>query len=250
MANFVLVPGFWLGGWAWKNVTEILRGKGHEVFPVTLTGLGERIHLGSVETNLRTHVADVVNLIKYNQLEEVYLAGHSYAGVVITEVADRIPEKIAKLIYVDSAPLPDGVAHADFYSPEQLEKFEKSMAENGGGWRLPLPSWEDLDDGKNLKDLTAEDKKLIEKLATPQPFNASRQKISLKNPRRRDLPKLAIWCEESSAEVREFLKQDLPLFSELKDPNFEFADLPTGHYPMFSRPAELADLLIRAAEKN
>jgi pimeloyl-ACP methyl ester carboxylesterase len=248
MANFVLVPGFWLGAWAWKDVTKSLREKGHEVFPVSLTGLGERVHLGSAETNLDTHVADVVNLIKYNELDRVYLVGHSYAGVVITQVADLIPEKIAKLIYVDTAPLPDGAALIDFYSPELLEKFEKSINENGDGWKLPLPSWQDLNVGKNLQDLTDADKELMEKLAAPQPFNAARQKVSLKNPLRKDLPKLAIWCEDSSADIRELLKQDSPLFSELKDAQFEFVDLPTGHYPMFSRSRELADLLIKASE--
>ena len=247
MATFVLVPGFWLGGWAWKEVAKILREKGHEVFPLSLTGLGERVHLGSAETNLTTHVKDVVNLIEYNELEDVYLAGHSYAGLVITQVADEIPEKIAKLIYVDTAPLPDGAALIDFYSPEQLEKFEKSVNETGDGWRLPLPSWEDLDQGKNLVDLTDEHKKVMEKLATPQPFNAARQKVSLKNPLRRDLPKLAVWCEDTSAEIRELLKEDLPLFSELKDENFEFVDLPTGHYPMLTRAAQLAEILDQAA---
>jgi pimeloyl-ACP methyl ester carboxylesterase len=248
MANFVLVPGFWLGGWAWARVTKILREKGHEVFPVSLTGLGERVHLGTAETNLDTHVADVVNLIKYNELDNVYLAGHSYAGVVITQAADQIPEKIAKLIYVDCAPLPDGAALVDFYSPERLEKFEKTIAENGEGWKLPLPSREDFDDGKNLIDLTEADLALIEKMATPQPFNGARQRTSLKNPRRRDLPKLAVWCEDTSEEIREFLKDAPPLFSELKDENFEFVDLPTGHYPMFSRARELADLLVKASE--
>ncbi len=70
MANFVLVPGFWLGGWAWKNVTDILRAKGHAVYPVTLTGLGERVHLGNAQTNLDTHVSDVVNLVKFEELDD------------------------------------------------------------------------------------------------------------------------------------------------------------------------------------
>ncbi len=248
MANFVLVPGFWLGGWAWRDVEKILREAGHEVFSVSLTGLGERVHLGSAETNLDTHVADVVNLIKFSELENVYLAGHSYAGVVITQVADLISESIAKLIYVDCAPLPDGAALVDFYSPEQMEKFEKTINENGEGWKLPLPSREDFDDGKNLIDLTEAQISLIEKLATPQPFNAARQKVSLKNPLRKNLPKLAVWCEDTSEDVRELLKEDLPLFSELKDENFEFVDLPTGHYPMFSKPSELAESFIKAAE--
>lgn len=248
MANFVLIPGFWLGAWAWRDVTKILRSKNHEVFPVTLTGLGERVHLGTAETDLDTHVEDVVNIIKYNELDNVYLVGHSYAGILITQIADAVPEKIAKLIYVDTAPLPDGAALIDFYSPEQMEKFEKSIAESGNGWKLPLPAWQDLDDGKNLLDLTDADKDLIGKLATAQPFNPARQKVSLKNPRRKDLPKLAIWCENSSEEVKELLKENLPLFSELNDENFEFADLPTGHYPMFSRSAELAGLLEKAAK--
>ena len=119
MANFVLVASYWFGGWAWKNVTDVLHKKGHTVYSVTLTGLGERAHLGNAETNLDTHVADVVNLIKYEELEDVYLVGHSYAGVVITQVADAIPEKLAKLIYVDSTPLPDDTALIDFNDPKE-----------------------------------------------------------------------------------------------------------------------------------
>lgn len=146
-------------------------------------------------------------------------------------------------------PLPDGAALVDFCSPEQLEGFEKSVKENGDGWRLPLPALEELDDGKNLVDLTAADLALIEKLAPPQPFDAARQRASLKNPRRKDLPKLAVWCEDSSAVIREFLQNAPPLFDELRDEKFDFVDLPTGHYPMFTRPAELAEIIIKAAEK-
>ncbi len=91
MATFVLVPGAWLGGWAWQRVTPLLRAAGHEVYPVTLTGLGERVHLGTSETNLETHIADVVNLIEFEDLRAVVLVGHSYAGCVITGVADRTP---------------------------------------------------------------------------------------------------------------------------------------------------------------
>ena len=109
MATFVLVPGFWLGGWAWRDVAEPLRAAGHCVYPVTLTGLGERVQLGGPQVNLDTHIADVVNLLRYEQLHEVVLVGHSYAGTVITGVADQAPERIAQLVYVDTWPLPDGV---------------------------------------------------------------------------------------------------------------------------------------------
>ena len=244
MANFVLVPGYWLGGWAWKNVTAVLRKKGHTVYPVTLTGLGERAHLGNAETNLDTHVADVVNLIKYEELEDVYLVGHSYAGVVITQVADKIPERLAKLIYVDSAPLPDDTALIDFNEPKELAADEKSVAEKGDGWQLPLPSWKELDQGDNLKDLTSKDKKHIEKLATPQPFNASRQKLSLKNKARRKLPKVVILTSFTATQAKEMIDSGNPLFREMNDPNLTFIELPTGHYPMFSRPAELTKILL------
>lgn len=246
MANFVLVPGFWLGGWAWQDVAKILRNAGHEVFPVTLTGLGERVHLASAEINLDTHVADVVNLIKYNELEDVYLAGHSYGGIVITQVADRIPEKIARLIYVDSAPLPDSSMLVDFYQAEQRAAFEKSVAEEGDGWFMPLPPKDSDLLANSLKDVSDESWTRFEKLATPQPFNAALQKLSLKNPERKELSKLAILSSFSTAQVKELIDSGMPLFQELADPNFEFAELPTGHYPMFSRVSELADLLEKA----
>lgn len=244
MASFVLVPGYWLGGWAWKAVTDVLRDKGHTVYPVTLTGLGERVHLGSAQTNLSTHVADVINLVKYEELDDVYLVGHSYGGVVIAQVADAIPEKIAKLIYVDSAPLPDGTAQIDFSEPEELAAYEKSVAEKGDGRQLPLPSWKELDQGDNLKDLTTKNKKYIEKLATPQPFNVSRQKLSLKNKARLKLPKVVILTTFTAAQAKEMIDSGNPLFKELADPALIFVELPTGHYPMFTRPAELTEILL------
>lgn len=206
--------------------------------------MGERIHLGNAQIDLDTHVADVVNLIKYEELDDVYLVGHSYAALVITQVADKIPELIAKLIYVDSAPLPDGAAHVDFYPPEQIAEFEKEIVEHGNGWRLPLPPWKEMNKGGGLKDLTEKDKKHIEKLATPQPFNASRQKISLKNKSRRKLPKVVILSTFTAAQAKEMINSGKPLFKELADPNLTFIELPTGHYPMFTRPAELTKIFL------
>src|SRR4030088_1762028 len=110
MANFVLVPGFWLGGWAWQRVAKPLRAAGHEVYPVTLTGLGERVHLASPQVDLDTHICDVVNVIEYEDLHEVVLVGHSGGGSVVTGVSDRIPERLSQLVYLDSGPLPDGMS--------------------------------------------------------------------------------------------------------------------------------------------
>src|SRR6185437_2887529 len=102
MSTYVLVHGAWHGGWCWKRVRKPLQAQGHEVFTPTLTGIGERSHLLSPQVNLETHIEDVVNLIRWEELSNVVLCGHSYGGAVISGVADRIPERIGALIYLDA----------------------------------------------------------------------------------------------------------------------------------------------------
>ena len=153
MATFVLVPGFWLGGWAWRVVAEPLRAAGHTVYPVTLTGLGERVHLGGPQVNLDTHIADVVNLVRYEDLHDVVLAGHSYAGTVIAGVADQTPERIARLVYVDTWPLPDGVAEIEANSPEGRKAQEEVVATQGDGYFTPVWVLEQLEGGNALRGL-------------------------------------------------------------------------------------------------
>jgi pimeloyl-ACP methyl ester carboxylesterase len=97
----VLVAGACLGGWAWREVTVRLRALNHDVYPVTLTGLGERVHLANPDVDLETHIADVVNVLDYEDLTDVVLVGHSYAGIVITGVADRRPDRIGAVVYAD-----------------------------------------------------------------------------------------------------------------------------------------------------
>src|SRR5947209_17490274 len=108
MASFVLVHGAWHGSWCWKRVRKALQAAGHEVFTPTLTGLGERSHLLSRDVNLETHIQDVVNLIKWEELTDIVLCGHSYGGCVISGVADRIPARIRALVYVDAFVLENG----------------------------------------------------------------------------------------------------------------------------------------------
>ena len=117
LAAYVLVGGAWLGGWCWQPVARRLREAGHEAYPVTPTGLGERSHLSNPEVNLDTHITDVVNLIEFEDLRDVVLLGHSYAGIVVTGAADRVPERIAQLVYLDSGPAPDGVSFLDTQPP-------------------------------------------------------------------------------------------------------------------------------------
>ena len=133
MTTYVLVGGAWLGGWCWRSVARRLRDNGHDAYPVTLTGLGERVHLASPEIDLDTHITDVVNLIKFEDLHDVALLGHSYASLVVTGAADRIPERISRLVYLDTAPLPDGAILLEKFPPEARERTEDQAQELGEG---------------------------------------------------------------------------------------------------------------------
>lgn len=116
MATFVLVHGATAGGWVWRPVPSLLRAEGHEVYTPTLTGLGERAHLLSPEVDLGTHIQDVVNVLEFERLSQVILVGHSYGGVVVTAVAERIPERLAQLVYIDALVPADGESVADLYA--------------------------------------------------------------------------------------------------------------------------------------
>ena len=98
MTTYVLIGGAWLGGWCWQRVARQLRDDGHDAYPLTLTGLGERTHLASPEVDLETHITDVVNLIEYEGLQDIVLLGHSYGGLVVTGAADKIPERLTRLV--------------------------------------------------------------------------------------------------------------------------------------------------------
>jgi pimeloyl-ACP methyl ester carboxylesterase len=140
----VLVPGACLGGWPWQDVAARLRAHGHDSHPVTLTGLGDRVHLARAQVDLETHVADVVNLLDYEALEDAVLVGHSYAGTVVTAAADRRPQLLNAVVYLDTSPLPDGTAIADVQRPAQRERQSRAVEEQGEGWLWPAPDRETL----------------------------------------------------------------------------------------------------------
>jgi len=247
VTTYVLVGGAWLGGWAWQPVARRLRGRGHDVHPATLTGLGDRSHLAAPEVDLDTHVADVVNLIEYEDLHEVVLVAHSYAMFPVTGVADRVPERIALLAYLDSGPAPDGGAYLDLLPPPTRQTLERLVEETGDGWRLPMPSWEELEGtmGASLQGLGPQERARMRARAAAQPFRTWTQPLSLTNPARDQLAKLLISCSTPLAQVRELIAAGHPWFAELAGPRWSFLELPTGHWPMFSVPERLADLLDR-----
>jgi pimeloyl-ACP methyl ester carboxylesterase len=135
--TYVLVHGAWHGSWCWKRVRKNLRDAGHQVFTPTLTGLGERSHLNSAAVNLPTHIADVVNLLRWEDLSDVILCGHSYGGNVITGVADRIPERIRTLVYLDAFVPEAGECVFDLHSPERARQMRLQAQMAGDGWNVP-----------------------------------------------------------------------------------------------------------------
>jgi pimeloyl-ACP methyl ester carboxylesterase len=247
MTTYVLVGGAWLGGWCWQPVARQLRSQGHDVYPVTLTGLGERAHLATPEVDLDTYIADVVNLIEFEDLRDVVLVGHSYAGLLVTGVADRVPERLRVLAYLDSGPAPDGTAYVDFLPPPARELVDRLVEQSGDGWQLPMPTWEELEHvmGASLDGLGADERGRMRDRAVPQPVRTWTQPLSLKNPATEQLPKLLITCSFPLAQVKEMISSGHPWFRDLTGPQWSFQELPTGHWPMFSTPGPLASLLAR-----
>jgi len=241
MAPFVLVPGAWLGGWAWRDVAARLRDRGHDVYPITLTGLGERVHLARPEVDLETHIADVVNTVQWNDLEDVILAGHSYAGTVITGVAERIPDRIQHLVYVDSAPLADGMAMVDLYPPDALTTLRQSVDQAGDGWRWPFPGFEELAKNASLAGLGEPARALIAAKAVAHPWATYTQPLRLQHADTETTPyqQVLIACDD----MRGLIAAGVPQIAAMTAPPWHYLELETGHWPMFSAPAELTAML-------
>jgi pimeloyl-ACP methyl ester carboxylesterase len=136
MTDFVLVHGAWHGSWCWARVRRLLAAGAHRVFTPTLTGVGERSHLLSREVGLNTHVADVANLMTWENLHDIVLVGHSYGGAVVRHVADRMPDRIRSLIYLDAFVPENGKALFD-YLPDHGEGDRALAMAHGDGWRVP-----------------------------------------------------------------------------------------------------------------
>ena len=245
MATFVLVAGFHLGGWTWRRVAGRLREPGHTVYPLSLTGLAERVHLASPQVDLETHVADILNLLEYEELREVILVGHSYGGLPVRAAADRAASRIGGVVYVDSGPLPDGVAYLDGLPPAARQQTERQVAEQGDGWRIPPPAWDPAADPVNLAGLEPDHLALLRRLSVPQPFGTATQPVRVRGAAHPATTLIS--CTFPPDQVRALIASGHPFFRGLQAGAFRLVELPTGHYPMLSRPADLARLLAEAA---
>ncbi|WP_213767878.1 alpha/beta hydrolase [Caballeronia sp. dw_19] len=171
MSTFVLVHGAWRGRWCWSRVAPALRARGHEVYSPSLTGLADRSHLASQAVDLDTHILDIVNLVKWEELSDVVLCGHSYAGFVITGVADRIPERLRRLIYLDAFVPEHGMSMLDATLPERRDAHLSRVDHESGGWMVKPPAVPASVDDR--------DHQRILRLSTAHPLRCIEQKLCL-----------------------------------------------------------------------
>ena len=137
MATLVLVHGAWSGSWSWKGVAALLRAAGHEVHAPTLTGLAERSHVAACHINLSSHIADIAGLLRWNDLHDAILIGHSYGGMVITGAADREPDRVAGMIYIDAFVPLEGQSIWDIAGPERAAAQRAAALAHDGGHSVP-----------------------------------------------------------------------------------------------------------------
>jgi len=223
-APIILVPGFWLGAWAWDEVAAALRPDGHDVTALTLPGL-ESVDADRSAINLSDHVDAIVEAVRAAEAP-VVLAVHSAAGFSGYAASDRVPERIAAMAYVDSAP---GKGALD---PE-FEGVEKPL------------DWKAIAEEENLDGLSEEQKETFRQRAVPVPGGLLREAVELTNDARCDIPSTIIRTGFPSDQVRAYAKAHdwawLAGLAELRD--VTWVDLPTSHWPMWSRPQDLAAII-------
>jgi len=241
MTTMILVPGMWLGAWAWDDVARDLAAAGHDPRPITLTGVAERAAEATAKTDLDTHVADVIDMIRANDLTDVVLVGHSYGGMVVSVAAGQIADRVKRVVYVDSGALPEGMSQFDSTPPEQQEQ---TRAQVGDGFLVPPPPFQPAEGDPMIAGLDDATLTRIRELVTPHPFGSVIQPVHYAEAFH-TVPSALISCTFPAGQVREMIASGHPFFALMQDT--EIFELPTGHWPMFSRPADLAKILAEAA---
>jgi pimeloyl-ACP methyl ester carboxylesterase len=228
----ILVPGFWLGAWAWDEVAGILREQGRDVIALTLPGL-EPGHAAPGEVSLEDHVAAIEAAITGGG-EPVLLVAHSGAAIPATVALDRHVDRVARTVWVDTAPVVDGGA----------------MDASFEGDAMPLDAmWDDELEQGSMRDLTDAQLAEFRRRAVPQPGGAVRDRPTLTDDRRLDVPATIVCTAFSADEYRAYAEQGAPFLAGVLDHRaLTMVDLPTGHWPMWSKPAELAALIADEAD--
>jgi pimeloyl-ACP methyl ester carboxylesterase len=239
MATFVLVHPAWMGGWCWRKVTPLLGGRGHEVHTPTLTGLGERAHLARRDVGLATHVEDVVRMLECEDLSGVILVGNSSAGAVITGVADRVPERIGQVVYLDAFVPEDGQSLFDIIPPDRRPAMEALVETEGKGWLLPrfaAPPWEKfVPQAWHITDEA--DLRWVLPRLVPTPFAHFKDAVRRANPVAEKLPRRFIRCEWPHPTF------DRHASMARETEGWQCHALAAPHLPFITHPRELAGLL-------
>ncbi len=229
----VLVPGYWLGAWAWDAVAADLRGRGHQVTAVTLPGLDpDDPERASTTLAQQVHALRTAIDTAAAHGSPVVLVAHSGAGYPTSVLLDQDPTAVARVVYVDSGPSADGSVFDDSVPPETEE--------------VPLPPFDQLP--ASLEGLSAADLKRFRERAVPEPGSVLRETVRLNNDSRRDMPSTIIACSYPAEAMMQMAHEGHPMMAEvatLRD--LELVDLPTGHWPMWSRPTDLASAIANAA---
>lgn len=236
---FVLVHGAWHGGWCWAKVARTLQDSGHRVFAPSLTGLAERAHLFGAQVTLATHVEDVVRLIEWEAGEGCVLVGHSYAGIVLTGVADRLRDRVGRYVFLDAAVPPDGVRNwrwADFSSEADRQRRLLSIAGAGAGVALPAPPAEAF----GITDPAL--REWAGSRFTAMPAGTYLEPIRLENGGSQGLDRVFVAAVD-------------PVYPPLRstherlrgDPGWQWREVGGGHDAMLTAPAALAQLLLELA---
>jgi len=237
MVTFVLVPGGWSGGWIWKKLTPSLCAAGHDVHTPTPTGLGERVHLAHLDVDLKTHITDIVNVLVSEDLRDVILVGWSYGGMIITGVADRVPERLAQLVYFDAVVPRDGQSEYDADPNVAGRHAAERVAEEAGtpGFQ-PVPV-------DYLRARVADEADLEWLLAkmVPHPIATFAQPLQLRNPAAEEIPRTFIFCTEG----KEAGFQTIQTAKQLQqDPGWRYRELAGNHLAPVNATDETAALLL------
>jgi pimeloyl-ACP methyl ester carboxylesterase len=232
--QIILIPGLWLVGSSWNEVVPVLEAAGHQVHALTLPGMGSR-RLDRSTISLSDHVEDVVELIDALEAEDagkVVLVAHSAGGALAHAAADARPDRVARVVYVASEPRADGV-------------------KGGGDWpvengEVPMPAWDTFDE-EMLVGLDEELRALVRARSIPSPEGVVKGEQKLYDDRRYDVPITMVMCELPSIVLRRAVAAREPGTEEIaKIAQVSYLDLPTGHWPQFSRPQELGRVLVQA----
>jgi pimeloyl-ACP methyl ester carboxylesterase len=234
--TYVLVHGAWHGGWCWRDVAEPLRRAGHRVFTPTCTGLGERAHLLSADITLDTFITDIANVLVFEGLEDVVLVGHSFGGLAISGVADRMPERIRQLVYLDSLLVQPGQRPLDILPHDVAQQRTELAKQSSGGLSLPAPppAAFGVDEPQAAE--------WLQDRLRPHPFGTYTSTLDVRGPIGNGLPRTYIACTEPAYTALQGVWDWVR-----KQAGWNWLELATGHDAMVTAPDDLCDLLMAIA---